>query len=66
LVITSATCFLALAGRFGDHFRDLLLSDWRLGNHFRRLLHGDRGFLFAITWGGISFVITSGASLVIT
>ena len=33
-------------GRFGDHFRDLLLSGWRVGNHFRRLFHGDRWFLF--------------------
>src|SRR5438477_2756466 len=33
-------------GRFGDHFRDLVLSDWRVGNHFPRLFHGDRWFLF--------------------
>src|SRR5437762_12800135 len=29
-------------GRFGDHFRDLLLTDWRAGDHFRPSLPGDR------------------------
>jgi len=51
LVITSAICFLATGG--------LVITS---GICFM----ATAGFSFAITWGGVSFVITSGVSLVIT